>query len=340
MEYTEGITINGLHSFRDYGLHISARKIDLPPKNSIRKTVPFMNGFYDFTNLNGGASWGERIISYTFDIAGFTVEEMDRKRTEIVNAYCNLHNVDIYDDTIPDYHFHGSYESSSQNEDGEKSELTIEFVCQPFMIENVPTEAIVYNGVATLRNQGQAVRPYATTAQNGALRIGGLVQTIQTGQEFDLALVLQNGDNEVEITKANELVYPFNEKTHTENGITFTVNEDGTIIADGTASDVAWCYLRGGAESFKPPEGNHRLSGCPAGGSGNTYRIQAYAYHGESESPVYSYDNGQGGIIQVNENTQYLSIAIRIAKGATVNKLEFKPALYGGTVIKWRAEVL
>lgn len=340
MEYNEGITINGLHSYRDYGLNINSRSIDLPPKNSIRKTIPYMNGYYDFTMLNGGASWGERVITYTFDIIGETVAEMDQKRTEIVNIYCNMHDVDIYDDTIPDYHFHGSYESSSQNEDAEKSELTIAFVCHPFMIANVPSEVVIYNGTMTLTNKGQAIRPRATTSQNASLRVGGYVQSIQAGQETDLALVLQNGVNDIEITKANELVYPYQEKTHTENGITFTINADGTVIANGTATDVAWCYLRGSAERFVPPVGTHRISGCPAGGSGSTYRILVYAYQGTANNPVYAYDNGQGGLVQVNEDTEYITISISIAKGTTVNNLEFKPALYGETKIKWHTEVL
>ena len=159
MEYAEGIKINGLHSFVDFGLSISQRQINLPPKTSIRKTIPFMNGFYDFSKMNGDICWQERQIQYTFDIVGETIQEMDEKRTEVANWLCNLHDVDIYDDTLPDYHFHGSFETIDQNEDAEKTELTVTFTCYPFMIANEAT-AMMYSksGNYTIMNNGQPTK--------------------------------------------------------------------------------------------------------------------------------------------------------------------------------------
>lgn len=203
MAYHEGIAISGLHSYYDFGLNINSRKIDLPPKNSIRKTIPFMNGYYDFTKINGGISWGARTISYTFDIVGATVEEMDAKRTEVVNWLCNQHDVDIYDDTIPDYHFHGSYDTNSQSEDGEKSELTVNFVCYPFMIENEPR--IVYiNGedvTVTLKNGGQPVKPIIETEQACVVTIGNMMQSVSAG-ETQIAVVLPSGETKVSVKKS------------------------------------------------------------------------------------------------------------------------------------------
>lgn len=338
MAYTDGITINGVHSYADMGLHISGRKIDLPSKRIIRKTVPFMNGSYNFTKLNGDVTWGDRTISYTFDIIGETVEEMDAKRTEVVNWFCNMDEVDIYDDTIPDYHFHGSYETPSQNEDAEKTELTITFNCYPFMIANEP-QSMYIGGEFTVTNTGQAVRPYLEASQAAAITIGGMSQSAPAG-ETRLALTLPSGEVRANIAKENEMRSPWQEATHTENGITFTVASDGKITANGTATGVAWFYLRGAANLFKPPVGRHRFYGCPAGGNANTYRVQVYAYHGDTEAPVYTYDYGSGGIVDVKENTVYLSIAIRIASGYVANNLVFNPSMYGVTMLKWYNEVL
>lgn len=338
MEYAEGITINGMHTFIDYGLTISSRKIDLPAKTSIRKKIPFMNGFYDFSKIGGGICWGERQIQYTFDIVGETVQEMDDKRTAVVNWLCNLHDVDIYDDTIPDYHFHGSYDTNSQTEDAEKSELTVTFICYPFMIENNPTEVYV-SGDFTLNNKGQSVVPIISTTQETLITINGMTQRVPAG-ETKLALMLPNGITSGVLGTSNELIYPWVEGTHTESGITFTVNADGKITANGTATDVAWFYIRGSADKFVPPVGKHRFYGCPSGGTGDTYRIQVYAYHGTEQNPVYTYDYGNGGIVDILENTQYLSIAIRISKGYTAKNLVFEPAMYGVSLLRWHTEVL
>lgn len=338
MEFAEGIKINGIHSFVDFGLSIASRQIDLPPKTSIRKKIPFMNGYYDFSKLNGDICWEERQIQYTFDIIGETVQEMDYKRTQVANWLCNLHDVDIYDDTIPEYHFHGSFDGISQNEEDEKCELTVSFVCYPFMIANQPTEQYI-GGDFTVTNAGQSVVPYINTSQEASITINGMTQRVDAGITR-LALMLPHGETSGFIGKSNELTAPWSEVTHTEKGITFTVNENGTITANGTATDVAWFYLKGSVMNFLPPVGKHRFYGCPSGGTANTYRVQLYAYQGEGKENIYAYDYGNGGVIDVAEETQYLSIAIRIASGYTANNLVFNPSMYGVSMLYWNTEVL
>ena len=56
----EGITINGKQSYNDFDLYINERTIGQPQKHSMRQTVPFLNGFYDFTKINGEPSWEQR----------------------------------------------------------------------------------------------------------------------------------------------------------------------------------------------------------------------------------------------------------------------------------------
>lgn len=340
MSYKEGITINGVHSYADKGLCIASRQIDLPPKKSIRKTIPYMNGYYDFSLLGGASVWDARTITYTFDIIGETIEEMDRKRTGIVNWLCNVHDVDIYDDTIPDYHFHGSFDTASQSEDGEKSELTVSFICYPFMIINEPTVLYTNGDSVTLMitNNGQPVKPIIDTVQDCVVTIGTSAWSVNVGRS-QIPSVLPNGKTEVKITKENQIIPPYQGRTHAENGINFLVQSDGSILVNGTATEVAWFYIRGSAEVFKPNVGYHVLMGCPVGGGGNTYRMQVYVSNGEDD-PVYFYDNGDGGIVEITEKAEYISMAIRISKGYTADNLVFVPQLYGETIFEWRTEVL
>ena len=344
MSYNDGIIINGKHSYRDYDLQINARKIDLPPKNSIKKTIPFMNGAYDFTKLYGAVTWGERQISYTFDIVGNTIEEMDAERTRIVNIYCNMHDVDIYDDTIPDYHFHGSFSSATQNEDAEKTELTIVFLCYPFMISNTAT---AYTSSRFLWTKAgveveQPVSLCVNTSQSCRVTLKRnqqeITQAVDAG-DYRLALTLQSGDT-IQLDKSNEFVTPFQNVSHEDNGITFTYDEaNKTITANGTATDNAYFYIRGSSELFKPPVGRHRMEGCPSGGSNSTYRLQVFVNNTDTGA-VYHYDTGNGVDFEVKQGTQYLSVVVAIGKGTTVNNLVFKPTLVGETTIYWNNEVL
>lgn len=335
MSYREGITINGKHSFVDFGLNISSRKIDLPPKNSIRKTIPYMSGFYDFTTLNGVTTFGERPISYTFDIIGATVEEMDRKRTEVVNWFCNMHDVDIYDDTIPDYHFHGSYDSPSQNEDGEKDELTITFVCYPFMIANEPIQMLFNEArTDTVIYEGQPVSIYGKG--NATLKMGGSIITLNSAEMIDTGLVLTAGEKQVEVTPTEIATYPFYEvynDTKQIYNITFTDNHDGTITANGTSTGQAVYYVK----QVELQAGRYRLSGCPENGEAGKWRI--VANNVTNANKRLADDVGNGAFFTLNEASTVMVIAV-VDDGNTVANLVYKPSLTEVTTLEYAEEVL
>jgi len=214
MMYNEGITIGGKHSFDDFGLVIADREIGTPPKNSIRKTVPFMNGFYDFTNLNGSPSWGARSIKYSFDVIGATVEEMEAERLPVVNWLCNVHDADIFDDAIPEYHFHGSFDSLSVSEDGEKVTLTFTFICYPFMIKNTPRVVVAASsGSYTLQNDGQPVRLIVTTEAAATVAVGDRQQSIAAGvSDGKTGLIVASGENAVTVTSNGKVTLQITEE--------------------------------------------------------------------------------------------------------------------------------
>lgn len=214
MIYKDGITIGGKHSFDDFGLVIAEREIGAPEKKSIRKTIPFMNGFYDFTKLYGSPSWGARTIKYAFDVIGVTVEEMEAGRLPVVNWLCNVHDEDIYDDALPNYHFRGSFDNLSVAEDGEKVTLTFTFVCYPFLIKNsarVVTAAS--SGSYTLQNDGQPVRLIVTTVAAATVAIGDRQQSIAAGLTgYPTSIIVPSGKNTVTVTSNGKVTLQITEE--------------------------------------------------------------------------------------------------------------------------------
>jgi hypothetical protein len=183
MSFTDGMMIkeSDVHSYRTFGLQIKSRKIGLPEKKSIRQTVPFMNGYYDFTTLNGEPTWSERIIEFTFDILENTPQLLEAKIDEILAWLTHIHDKDIFDDVIPDYLWHGSYESSEINydESGIQAELKVSFVVYPFKIQySRKTYGLKEaDGTKVISNRGMAVPLYITAVNvGGTLTIDG--QTI------------------------------------------------------------------------------------------------------------------------------------------------------------------
>lgn len=116
--------------------------------------------------------------------------------------------------------------------------------------------------------------------------------------------------------------------TKISNGITFTVNSDKTVLADGTNDTSANSSLVINRYDLSP--GTYILNGCPSGGASNTYRL-AIQETG-SYSILGSIDIGNGSGEFTIDTTTNVQIAIFIQKGLTVNNLLFKPMLRKATI--------
>lgn len=116
--------------------------------------------------------------------------------------------------------------------------------------------------------------------------------------------------------------------TKISNGITFTVNSDGTVLVDGTNDTSANSSLVINRYDLSP--GTYILNGCPSGGAINTYRL-AIQETG-SYSVLGSIDIGNGSGEFTIDTTTNVQVAIFIQKGLTINNLLFKPMLREATI--------
>ena len=115
------------------------------------------------------------------------------------------------------------------------------------------------------------------------------------------------------------------------NGVTYTVNSDGTVTANGTpaSSDNSYVVVsitqNGTYEDFSSYcNGNNILSGCPTGGGMSTYRLYL-AGTGESQSYLKQ-DYGSGvELTATSYNNIYLVFFVYY--GYTANNLVFKPMI-------------
>lgn len=105
--------------------------------------------------------------------------------------------------------------------------------------------------------------------------------------------------------------------TYTDQGVTFAVNTDSDgnitgITANGTSTGSALFYVA----DFAPPLGNYIKTGCPSGGSIDTYFFGGYS----------GYETGTGISVSSDGSTTNTYI-IAIRQNITANNLVFKPML-------------
>lgn len=108
-------------------------------------------------------------------------------------------------------------------------------------------------------------------------------------------------------------------RTETINGVTFVVDKDGSVTANGTATKAT--FLGFGPDMKLTPGESYILSGCPEGGAFDTYML--YLHYKESGLDVY---NRTGETKFTAKNEAFSSVVV-IYEGITVNDLVFHPMI-------------
>lgn len=168
-------------------------------------------------------------------------------------------------------------------------------------------------------------------SENGSMQIGIV---LLKGQVYDevMYIWLEEGSaatdystyidpSTVSVTACGKNIFKLAGKTQILNGITCTVNTDGSVTVNGTAEKSTFFGLGG----LTPVIGEkHRLSGCPAGGDFDTYIL--YIHNNTTGGDTY--DLGSGKVFTGVAGDQGLTIAVYA--GTTVNNLKFYPMVVIG----------
>lgn len=125
----------------------------------------------------------------------------------------------------------------------------------------------------------------------------------------------------VKITNGSLIPFGLYE-SDTINDVTITVNTDGSITADGTASAaVSLVLFSDAAYSYTY---NTNLNGCPAGGGSSTFDLRVSVIKPD-ETTTYLIDTGSGKQIPAGYVITRLVLLIRA--GTTVSNLTFYPMI-------------
>lgn len=135
-----------------------------------------------------------------------------------------------------------------------------------------------------------------------------------------------SGRTAVTVTRCGKNLVPFPYKNmdgYASKGITYTVNADGSVTANGTASEESFFYLFDYTVYLAP--GVYNLSGVPAGNYGGTYRPQFYVRTRNSTlSPFSVYSEGRTFTVAEGD---WFRVIIDITAGNVLENVTFRPML-------------
>ena len=122
------------------------------------------------------------------------------------------------------------------------------------------------------------------------------------------------------VVSGKNLLPPMSDSV-TRNGITYTVNADGTITLNGTAEKADGVDV---VTKMPIKAGVYTLSGCPEGGSGTSFALRAGI---GTANTLYGRDYGNGLKITVDTDT-VLTLTIQNAEiGRVFDNVVFRPQL-------------
>lgn len=133
-----GIEFAGKHSYRDFKITLqSAPKISGPKLNVIKEEIPYMDGVYDFTDLNGTASFGEREITFNFNVIGSNFNDLLLKAAAVKEWLFNGKIGVLKYDAVHDFYYLQarcvSAELSDVNKRHTTATLSVTFSTAPYM---------------------------------------------------------------------------------------------------------------------------------------------------------------------------------------------------------------
>ena len=197
-------------SYDDFFASVAERKIKKPAKKSIKETIPFFNGAYDFSKINGETYWEERELEYIFEMTANTPEELEDQKLAFSGWIMNVFEEEIHDPYIFGYHFKGTYDDMDVEDDEglDKSIITVKFKAYPYMIADNAT-VFIYSGnaISTVAHSllNSSHHPVRATVKvepddiSMVIKINEEYITLVGGVQYELA-TLPVGLNEVLVT--------------------------------------------------------------------------------------------------------------------------------------------
>jgi hypothetical protein len=162
--------------------------------------------------------------------------------------------------------------------------------------------AVVVNDASDMKMQG--LRIFGCSTQDGTPTPDAPVEI----KSVEKPVVTVAGKNLLKVTATSR----------TGSGVTATVNADGSIVCNGTATDTVGIVVSNKLQSSCLNNGStYRLTGCPTGGSKNSYLLQV--------NGVWAADYGEG--VTFVHQSNVVSVIINIMAGTVCNNLTFYPMI-------------
>lgn len=130
------LTIGNINTYYSLGLKMLKRSIGAAPKDNYKERVPFSSVTYDFGSVCGKQSYGERTLTYKFELMCFHIRRAQDIVLRIIEAFHWEGRRKLIDSLLPDHYFMVSEPAVSFEEKHGIYTFTMTFQAEPAMYPN------------------------------------------------------------------------------------------------------------------------------------------------------------------------------------------------------------
>ena len=202
----KGVKFDNLHTYNDFSLILSLKKIGVPQPKTELLEVPGADEMLDFTEFFGDVKFDNRKLGFEFT----TLVPQSKFMTlfsRIQNAL-NGKRMKIVLDEDPDFYYSGRVSVKEWLADQSIGKITIECDCDPYKLKKdktVVTNIVSVEKTVVLSNLRKHVVPLFKASAEMRIEFNGNSYSMSAGESRFPAIVLKEGETALKL-KGNGMV--------------------------------------------------------------------------------------------------------------------------------------
>lgn len=208
----KGVSFGNYHSYDDFDLILSQKKIEAPSPKTETIDIPGGDGVLDLTEFFGETKYNNRQLEFEFTTDVPQEQFMDLF-SEVQDA---LHGqkMNIVLDDDPDWYYTGRITVSEWKAEKNMGKFTISCDCDPYKLkgsETVFSKAVSGSDNIVLTNSRKRVVPTITTNAQFSISFGTYSGTFNAGTFRIPELQLVEGNNTVTVEGTGNISFRYRE---------------------------------------------------------------------------------------------------------------------------------
>ncbi len=207
----KGVSFNGVHSWRD--LHLVLSAVDIPPAEPKLNfvEVPGRDGDIDISEANGEIRFNDRECEFTFTV--MPEDDFEQKKTEVSNLL-NGRRCKIAVDKDPDYNWTGRCSINEYASSKVINKIVVSAIVAPYKLKSTETRVTVKAGTKVqqaLTNGRKSVVPAVTATAQTTIELDGKQIQFGIGTHTNLAFQLKEGTTTIKVTSTAPVTIVYQE---------------------------------------------------------------------------------------------------------------------------------